>query len=149
MESGKTCATCAGLVRLCGGLDFFPSDIEVRRLLAERLHRLARNHQHASRMIDTWLERETVAPKIPDLVRLANDVRAESETLPDGCEVCGGEAWVVDDRGARRCNCARGQSLRQADRSRETTAVQGVSNRMERVGAVGPRVAASRDIGAT
>lgn len=114
MELGKSsCATCAGLIRLCGGLDFFPADAEVRKLLVERLHRLARNHDHASAMIERWLETQTVAPKVADLVSLAATLRSgELGTLPAGCDVCNGELWVITDRGAKRCSCARGQALR-------------------------------------
>jgi hypothetical protein len=44
MDPGKgNCATCAGLIRLCRGLDFFPADAEVRRLLIERLHAFAKD----------------------------------------------------------------------------------------------------------
>src|SRR5690242_7130247 len=65
MELGKgSCAACTALIRLCSGLDFFPVDAEVRKLLVERLHRLARNHDHAKLMVDRWLETQTAAPKV-------------------------------------------------------------------------------------
>lgn len=114
MELGKSsCATCAGLIRLCGGMDFFPQDSEVRKLLVERLHRLAKNHEHATSMIEHWLETQTVAPKVADLVNLAATQRSSQiGTLPAGCDICNGELWVITDRGAKRCSCARGQALR-------------------------------------
>jgi hypothetical protein len=95
MEPVKgSCATCTGQIRLCGGLDFFPTDAEIRRLLVDRLHRLAKDHQHAKAMIDRWLETETVAPKVADLVRLAAQVRM-APPLPDGCDRCNGEPYVI------------------------------------------------------
>jgi hypothetical protein len=123
MEPGKgiNCDTCAYLIRICGGLDFFPSDVEVRRLLVDRLHNLATNHEHAKAMIDRWLETETVAPKVADLVRLATQLRS-GPALPDGCNLCNGEPYVVvEERGAARCTCARGEALRQLDRARIRT----------------------------
>ena len=112
MEARKPdCQTCANLIRLCSGLDFFPSDVEVRRLLVDRLHRSAKSHDHAKAMVDRWLETQTVAPKVRDLIRLASEVRID-EDLPMGCEVCGGEPFVVTDRGAQRCRCARGRALK-------------------------------------
>jgi hypothetical protein len=113
------CVTCAGLIRLCGGLDFFPADPEVRALLIERLHRVAKDHQHAKAMIDHWLDEQRVAPKIADLVALASHVRSASEGLPDGCSICHGEPWVIGPNGAARCSCARGQALRQMSIRRE------------------------------
>ena len=112
MEAHKpSCQTCAGLIRLCGGLDFFPSDVEVRRSLVECLHRAAKNHDHAKAMIEHWLETKTVAPKMADIVRLAREVQNGVESLPTGCEICCGQPFVVTDNGARRCTCKRGQAL--------------------------------------
>jgi hypothetical protein len=120
MENGKgSCSVCTGLIRLCGGLDYFPSDIEVRKLLVERLHRVAKSHEHAKGMIDRWLDTKTAAPKVADLVDLATAVRIASDSLPAGCDVCRGEPWVVVERGARRCTCTRGQALRAKDAQRE------------------------------
>ncbi len=121
MELGKgSCAVCAGLIRLCGGLDFFPADAEVRRLLIERLHRLARNHDHARAMIEHWLETQTTSPKVADLVNRAATMRSgQIGSLPAGCGTCHAELWVITDRGAMRCTCARGQALRAKDRERE------------------------------
>ena len=120
MEIGKTtCGTCAGLVRLCGGLDFFPADVEVRKLLIERLHRLAKNHDHAKAMIERWLDAQVAAPKVADLVSLAATVQTGQKALPEGCEWCNGDPWIVTDRGAMRCSCARGQELRAKDITRE------------------------------
>jgi hypothetical protein len=116
MERLDNCKTCAGLIRLCCSLDFFPTDPEVRGLLIERLHRLAKDHHHAKDMIDRWLDTQTVAPKVANLVELAGTVRAASQVLPAGCDVCQGEPWVVNDRGAARCVCARGQALREMGR---------------------------------
>jgi hypothetical protein len=120
MEIGKgNCATCKGLIRLCGGLDFFPADPEVRLLLVERLHRLAKNHDHAKAMIDRWIETQKAAPKVADLVGLSAEVRSDKEPLPTGCEICNGEPWIATDRGAKRCSCIRGQTLRTKDLARE------------------------------
>lgn len=120
MEPGKhNCATCAGLIRLCSGLDFFPADAEVRRLLVERLHRLANSHEHARAMVERWLDTQTAAPKVADLVELATTVCSEPRSaLPAGCDRCDGAWFVVTDQGAARCTCARGQALLQMDRRR-------------------------------
>jgi hypothetical protein len=113
MEARKpNCPFCTSLIRLCSGLDFLPSDVEVRRLLAERLHRVAKNHDHAKAMIDHWLDTQTEAPKVADIVRLAGEVQSGVERLPPGCEICCGQPFVVTDQGARRCTCKRGQALR-------------------------------------
>ncbi|HZT29945.1 MAG TPA: hypothetical protein VFA33_08685 [Bryobacteraceae bacterium] len=65
-------------------------------------------------MVDTWLERSTTAPKIADLIALAGEVMP-NQSFPPGCDVCHGEYWIVTDRGAKRCQCARGQALRGRD----------------------------------
>ena len=128
MEPGKgNCAVCASLIRLCSGLDFFPADVEVRRLLVEALHRLAVDHQHAKFMVSRWLETETIAPKVANFVALAAQVR-NGPSLPDGCGVCDGAPFVIRDyefggtrySGAARCACPRGEALRQLDRLRES-----------------------------
>ena len=114
MEPGKrNCENCKRLIRLCGGLDFFPQDQEVQCLLVERLHRLAKDHEHARRMIDRWLDTHTAAPKPADLLALANELRSTGHALPDPCEQCRafGGNWRVTDRGAERCTCSRGQAL--------------------------------------
>ncbi len=120
------CAECKRLVRLCSGLDFFPADPEVRMMLIERLHCLAASHEHARRMIDRWLERKTMAPKVSDLVGLAAEVSSRTETLPGPCDLCrphAGNWQVVERRGEEfmsRCDCPRGKALQQADANRET-----------------------------
>jgi|SRR5579871_3215993 len=113
MQPAKdTCATCAGLIRLCGGLDFFPADAEVRRLLIERLHVVSANHDHAKAIINAWLTTETTAPKVADLVNLSKKIREPGKgELPAGCNICRGEYWVITELGAMRCRCARGQAL--------------------------------------
>jgi hypothetical protein len=119
MEPGKgNCETCKRLVRLLSGLDFFPADPEVRLLLVERLHRSATDHEHAKDMIDRWLDTNTAAAKVADLVRLAGEMR-KGQVLPAGCDQCNGEPWVIGPNGAGRCQCARGQELRRRDRSHE------------------------------
>jgi hypothetical protein len=124
METSKhVCDTCTTLVRLCSGLDYFPADIELRRLLVERLHRLAVDHDHATAMIERWLERETAAPKVADLVALAAEVKTKQE-LPAGCDICGGDPWILTKRGAARCGCGRGRVLRDADRRRAESAAR-------------------------
>jgi hypothetical protein len=119
METGKwNCSTCTGLIRLCGGLDYFPPDVEVRKMLVERLHRLAKHHDHAKAMIERWIDTQTTAPKVADLVGLANDVRSDAATLPEGCRTCNSRPWIVTNRGAGRCACERGRALREMDRKR-------------------------------
>jgi hypothetical protein len=120
MEPSKktSCASCAGLIRLCSNLDYFPADAELRRLLVESLHHLAEDHKHAKAIIDRWLENETAAPKVANLASLAAQVR-NGPALPDGCEICNGEWFVIHERGAR-CTCPRGETLRQLDRARES-----------------------------
>ena len=118
METGKgNCERCKRLIRLCSGLDYFPADPEVRMLLVERLHRLAKDHQHATRMVDRWLETRITTPKVADLVGLAAEVQT-SHALPEGCGICHGEPFVFGDRGGKRCACPRGQALRQMDQDR-------------------------------
>lgn len=148
MENGRqTCATCTGLIRLCGGLDFFPADSEVRRLLVERLHRLAHDHQHAARMINRWLDSEKVAPKVSDLVRLASEVPTTVHAaLPLPCPDCEGLPgdFVIVERGlysgAARCSCPRGRALA----ARDAAAREGVGDS----GQIGRKreLARSRDI---
>ncbi|HXS94174.1 MAG TPA: hypothetical protein VN736_06175 [Candidatus Limnocylindrales bacterium] len=87
--------------------------------MIERLHALAKNHDHAQAMIAKWLNTQTAAPKVANLVDLAGEVRAEHQTLPDGCNVCRGELWIVVETGAKRCSCARGLALKAKDRARE------------------------------
>ncbi len=115
------CATCANLIRLCSGLDYFPADDKVRGLLAERLHHFARDHSIAKAIIDHWLDNKTVAPKVADLIDLAQRFNRGSG-LPDGCDHCHGEPFVIreGDKGriAVRCSCARGQALRAMDKMR-------------------------------
>jgi hypothetical protein len=131
MEPGKSnCVTCAGLLRLCGNLDFFPADAEVRKLLVERLHGLARDHQQAKAMIDRWISGHAMAPKVSDLVGLAAETRKIAEgPLPAGCEVCDGANWVMAEKGMTRCSCQRGQALRRwivvANRSRKAARQRG------------------------
>ncbi|MGD0669352.1 MAG: hypothetical protein ABSB23_17475 [Bryobacteraceae bacterium] len=117
-------------MRQCAGLDFFPADAELRGLLVERLHRLASDHKHAGRMIDHWLDTQTVAPKVADLVTLAQTIHGSATTdgtLPAPCERCrdnhSGGNWIDygldsdgNERGWGRCNCERGQALRALDR---------------------------------
>ncbi len=125
LEPAKnSCTTCAGLIRLCAGLDFFPVDPAIHELLVERLHRLAKDHGHARAMIGCWLDTETVAPKIADLVQLASVVPSPEspDGLPTACDTCkesGGYYVIVDYphglTAAARCTCARGQRLRERD----------------------------------
>lgn len=126
MEAKDTCATCAALIRLCAGMDFFPADAEVRRLLVGRLHRLAKNHDHAKAMINRWLDTQTAAPKVADLVALAGEVPSTpGASLPAPCEECAanGGNWRVVHRGGAegmdRCLCARGVALRALDGARK------------------------------
>ncbi len=123
-NQGRVAATNARAS--CGSrsnLDFFPVDVEVRTLLvAERFHRVAKDHQHAQAMIDHWLDTQPAAPKVADLVSLASSVRSPSSPgLPEGCGICQGEPFVfVEERGgADRCTCPRGQALRQLERQHE------------------------------
>lgn len=118
-DSGKGCEACTKLIRLCSGLDFFPADPEVRRLLIDQLHRLAKDHQHAQAMVYRWLETEKIAPKVADLVGLSNQVRAASQEMPAGCSNCNGDPWVMGPKGMRRCDCDRGQALRRMDKRRD------------------------------
>jgi hypothetical protein len=114
-------------------MDFFPKDPDIRTLLVERLHKLAADHQHAKSMIDHWLENQTAAPKVSDLVGLASLVKNKSNTsaYPSGCERCatpqggGGfghqltwEPFVEARNGSGfvRCSCPRGRALLAADR---------------------------------
>ena len=93
-----SCPECTRLIRLCSGLDFFPADGEVRRLLIDSLHGNSRNHDQAKAIIEHWLRTQTTAPKVANLVALARDLR-ENISLPPGCEICRGEPWIITDRG--------------------------------------------------
>lgn len=118
MQPDSNCKMCTALIRLCSGLDYFPADPEVRLLLIERLHRLAKDHTHAKAMIDRWLENETIAPKVADLVGLAANVGTSSAPgLHNGCELCNGEPFVVNEHGASRCTCKRGRALLQMEQN--------------------------------
>jgi len=117
MESGKrNCPECKRLVRLCGGMSFFPQDPEVQCLLVEELHRLARDHDNAHVMIYKWLYNQREAPKVADLVRLAAEHRVVIQPDPN-CEKCDGSGWVIIERndcsGAERCSCLSRQSMLQ------------------------------------
>jgi hypothetical protein len=108
------------LIRICSGLDYFPPDSEVQLLLVERLDRLAMDHQHAAAMIDAWIEKQTQAPKVADLVNLSTQVGISLEALPAaGCELCNGLPFVIRERGTysygERCTCARGQAFRRIE----------------------------------
>jgi hypothetical protein len=100
MEREKgSCAICTGLIRLCSGLDFFPADAEVRRLLVERLHGLAKSHEHAKAMVEHWLEHERAAPKVADLVALAGQVRVAGALTAD----CEPKCPLCDNHGFTGC----------------------------------------------
>jgi hypothetical protein len=83
----------------------------LRELLTTWLHRVSNDHEHAMRIIDHWLATERESPKVADLVRVSVLDLRPAQVLPDGCELCKGEPWVVDAKGARRCVCARGRAL--------------------------------------
>jgi hypothetical protein len=108
------CVVCAGLIRLCRNLDFFSPDMEIRRLLIDQLHGIADDHDHAKTMIYQWLKSSPAAPKVSDFLRMAQETRKQ-DALPAGCGQCRGEPFVVQEDGARRCTCPRGQALRQMD----------------------------------
>ena len=125
-----TCETCRQLIRNCASMDFFPADTQIRTLLIDRLHRAARDHDHARKMIDLWLETATAAPKISDLVSLAGQVRSSGgDSLPAACATCSGPptgygglfVFVQTDRGeaTARCDCDRGRALQRLDQQRE------------------------------
>lgn len=153
MQLGKSnCSACTGLIRLCSGLDFFPADAEVRKLLAESLHRAAKTHGHAEQMIQHWLETATAAPKVADLVRLSATVHGDRAALPPPCQLCayGGGTWgpVVERSGCTgvgRCTCARGEALRRLDRQREqeSKAAQVLAEPAPAIGAASRRFIAS------
>jgi hypothetical protein len=88
------------------------------RNLAEHLHALAKDHDHATAMIHTWLRTQTRAPRVVNLVNLAATVPS-SPRLPGGCNLCHGDLWVITDRGAARCTCVRGKALSYMDRCRQ------------------------------
>jgi hypothetical protein len=119
-QENETCRTCAGLVRLLSGLDYFPADAFLREQLMEWLHSSAVDHAHASAMIDTWLRTRRDAPKVADLVALGHEVPPPTGELPKGCEICNGEPFVARNvQGgtcADRCSCARGRTLRARDK---------------------------------
>ena len=122
METGRSnCGTCAKLIRLTSGLSFFPADDEVRRLLIERLHRVAKDHEHARAMVTHWIDTQREAPKVADLFVLAGEVSTSREALPAPCDECapyGGTHRLIIRRGTEfmaRCVCARGQRLAAMD----------------------------------
>ena len=65
-NTDELCKVCARPIRLCQGMNFFPSDPIVWDLLGERLHRFARDHEHAKFIIDHWIDNEVDAPKVVD-----------------------------------------------------------------------------------
>lgn len=151
--NGTNCAACANLVRLCSGLDFFPADVVVRRLLVDALHCLADDHHHAKLMIARWLETETIAPKVANFKVLAGQVRS-GPSMPDGCGICDGAPFVIRDyefggtgySAADRCTCPRGEALRQLDRTRglQEKVKKAAKNRLA---AFIPAIAISDDFG--
>lgn len=48
MQSETSCAACAKLIRQCAGLDFFPADTEVRRLLIDRAVKTSRRERSST-----------------------------------------------------------------------------------------------------
>lgn len=97
MSASKT--RCAELIRLCAGMDFFPSDKSVREHLVNTLARVAASDNHAERMIDRWLERERKAPQIADLHALGQEVnRTPVQTarrVNRNCESCKGTGFTI------------------------------------------------------
>ena len=107
---GGACYVCAGLIRLCGHMDFFSPDTEVRRMLIDKLHSIADDHTHAKAIIDRWQAISPAAPKVSDFHRMAEMTRVLR--LPDGCPSCHGEPFVSGPDGRwGRCTCLRGQAL--------------------------------------
>ncbi len=111
------CIVCTGLIRLCSNLNFFSGDFEIRRLLIDRLHCIADDHDHAKAMIDRWLETSPAAPKVFDFMYMAQVTR-KREALGSGCDVCHGEPWVLGPNDIVRCGCTYGQALAELDRDR-------------------------------
>jgi hypothetical protein len=100
--SEPTKRRCAELIRLCSGLDFFPKDAVVRDRLIDTLQRLTVSDDHATRVIDRWLERERRAPLVSDLVALAAEVNPTVNRvvlLNYGCPECEGTGFQIVSKG--------------------------------------------------
>jgi hypothetical protein len=110
--NAPTKVRCTELIRLCTGLDFFPSDKPVRDLLIATLYRVAASDEHATRIIENWLEREHRAPLVADIVALSSELNRTPvqtvRTFNTSCEVCRGSGWKIVSgpygfTGAMRC----------------------------------------------
>lgn len=66
----------------------------------------------------------------PNEIRRAANAIAEKESLPSGCGLCAGSAWVYPsdpNLGVHRCTCARGQWFREKDKGRSNNPMGSVS----------------------
>jgi len=125
-------------MRVLSGQEFFVRDEVLLNALARKIMAHAVDTEHVERLLGTWVSRTKEMLRISDIAALASETQQDSRSeLPEPCEVCGcmgylpqdrqrdgiagadGGYWVFDDKGSRRCSCARGQALRAMDRARE------------------------------
>jgi hypothetical protein len=108
--------------------DFFDADNdELIDMISGALVRNADDFEHITRMLNLWVE-ETRKMLHPADVRTLAVKTTNKLNLPAGCDVCrigkkgSGEylAYVVkgEETGAERCECARGQRLKEIDAAR-------------------------------
>ncbi len=106
----------------------------VRGELLRALERNASSDRQATQIVDLLMEGKF--RPVPSEIRDAAEKVPGKEPLPDGCDICGGEPWVMVERlvyefpqahptlrgkqymasGAARCTCAKGQYFRIKDR---------------------------------
>lgn len=111
LSKDPLCPECFQLILLCERMDYFPSEDQQVRALVAKLHQISVDHGHASRIIGLWIEKQTIAPKVANLISIAGET-TEGSTLPEGCSICKGDYWIETPHGVDRCNCSRGQALR-------------------------------------
>ena len=111
-------------------------DLDGKKVIAETLERHCQSDEHVTRVLQTFAE--TVADwrnPVAELVSIAHATRTAAQP-PPGCDRCfrGADAetgvirWAPhvivigkngQERGADRCNCARGDWLRQRDKEQD------------------------------
>lgn len=117
MQTSKSAVTLAKKqIKLLSGQDYFRNDEDLIEILTAALIRHADDEAHMQRIVATWIDRTRQALHPADVPGLAAET-TNRKPLPDGCEVCKGEAFVHNEAkgGMQRCNCERGRALAASD----------------------------------
>ncbi len=96
--------------------------------LREALKKHSGTLDRATQVIDKIMGERETCPSPKELVFICGEVIRAAEAVPGGCEICGGGLWITIQRrvkdpsgveymadGAARCECSKGQWLRQKD----------------------------------